>query len=159
MPRLFAGRRASHSRSAYLNNDRAEEGAAEAAIEIPANSRVHPMKTMFTVLTISALLFGCAWRPAEVPVSLLGQPIPPAAAQKTIVIRPDTRWVNVTGGDTVRFLVGDKAFGWGFDVAAGVKAVDLERVAPPGMLDHPVVAYVAPDPRYIGGRNGKSRNR
>ncbi|HEY8608193.1 MAG TPA: CzcE family metal-binding protein [Noviherbaspirillum sp.] len=117
------------------------------------------MKTLSACLIAFGLLTGCAYRPAEVPVSLLGQPIPVTAAQKTIVIHPDTRSVRVTGGDMVRFVVGDKSFSWAFNVAAGVQSVDLDRVAPPGTLDHPVVAYVAPDPRYMGGGDGRSRSR
>lgn len=86
--------------------------------------------------------------------SLLGDPAPVAAATRTIVLTPDTRWVNVTGGDIVKFVAGDKAFAWNFDVGAGTSSFDLNRVAPPGTLDHKITAYVAPDPRYIGGDGG-----
>lgn len=80
---------------------------------------------------------------------LYGDPASAAAASYTIVIRPDTRYVNVTGGDTVNFIVGDKSFAWAFNVARTVWAFDLNEVAPPGMLDHKIRAYVAPDPKYI----------
>jgi hypothetical protein len=82
---------------------------------------------------------------------LLGDPAPVAAATRTIVIEPDTRWVNVTGGDIVKFVAGDKTFAWNFDVSSAISSFDLNRVAPPGTLNHQVTAYVAPDPRYIGG--------
>lgn len=100
------------------------------------------------------LLSACAYQNLERPIALLGDPAPPAAATKSIVIRPDTKWVNVTGGDIVKFVVEDKTFAWAFNVASNVDAFELNRVAPPGMLDHRVVAYVAPDPRYLGGDGG-----
>lgn len=109
------------------------------------------MKRLFIQFSALALLSACAHRNIEHPVSFLGDPAPVAIATETIVIRPDTKWVNVTGGDTIRFVVGDKDFAWAFNVAGSVMSFDLNRVAPPGVLDHRVVAYIAPDPRYIGG--------
>lgn len=87
----------------------------------------------------------------ETPVRLLGDPAPPEAAQYAIAITPSTRWVNVTGGEIVRFDVGGKSFAWSFTGASSVSSFDLRRVAPPGMLDRSIMAYIAPDPRYIGG--------
>ncbi len=101
--------------------------------------------------TIAVLLSACAQYNPAPPISFLGDPAPVSAATETIVIRPDTRWVNVTGGDTVKFIVDDKAFAWTFNVATTVNAFDLARVAPPGVLNRRVDAYVAPDPRYMGG--------
>lgn len=80
-----------------------------------------------------------------------------SAAEKTIEILPETRWVNVTGGEHIRFVIGDRAFGWAFNVAIGVSSFDLRQVAPPGILNRPVIAYVTPDPKYIGG-NGNERS-
>lgn len=106
-----------------------------------------PSIYLFTAVLLSA----CAHHPAEWPIAFLGDSAPTSAATKTIVVQPETKWVNVTGGEIVAFAVGDKRFAWAFNVAAGVKSFDLRRVAPPGTLDRPVETYVAPDPRYIGG--------
>lgn len=80
---------------------------------------------------------------------LYGDAAPSSAANYTIVIRPDTRYVNVQGGDTVNFVAGDRQFAWTFNVARTVWAFDLNDVAPPGALDHTVKAYISPDPKYI----------
>lgn len=109
------------------------------------------MKTQRIHLIAVALLAACAHGKVEQPIAFLGDPAPLTAAAKTMVITPDTKWVNVTGGDIVRFDVGDKSFAWTFNVASGVRSFDLSRVAPPGILNRRVEAYVAPDPRYIGG--------
>ena len=82
------------------------------------------------------------------PLDLLGDPAPLAAARRTIVITPDTEWVNVEGGEIIRFIVGNQSFVWNFDVSWGTDSFELNRVAPPGLLQRRVTAYVAPDPRY-----------
>lgn len=93
------------------------------------------------------LMAGCAGPPR---VELYGSPAPSAAAQRTIVITPETRWVNVEGGEVVNFVVGDKMFAWDFYVGYTVTHFDLNLVAPPGVLQQRVTAYVSPDPRYRG---------
>ncbi|WP_420476255.1 CzcE family metal-binding protein [Noviherbaspirillum sp. ST9] len=100
------------------------------------------------------VISACAHLSAEPPVKMLGDPAPDTAATQTIEIRSDTKWVNVTGGDIVKFVVGGKSFAWAFNVGTGVSRFDLSRVAPPGVLDRPVFVYLAPDPRYIGGGDG-----
>ncbi|NEX61033.1 CzcE family metal-binding protein [Noviherbaspirillum galbum] len=92
---------------------------------------------------------GCA--APEPRLELLGSPANVSAAERVVVIEPQTRHVNIEGGQIVRFDVGQKSFAWHFMLGAGQRTVPLERVAPPGVLDHPVTAYVSPDLRYIGG--------
>jgi len=81
---------------------------------------------------------------------LYGNPVPPSSGARTIVINPDTRHVNVEGGEVINFRVGDKIFSWSFFVAQSVHTFDLNQIAPPGLLDHKVSVYVSPDPRYWG---------
>jgi len=78
-----------------------------------------------------------------------GDPATDAGATKTIAIGPDTYFVNVTGGEVVKFVDGGKSFVWDFDGPYSY-TFDLKRVAPPGVLDHRVMAYVDPDPYYNG---------
>jgi hypothetical protein len=85
------------------------------------------------------------------PADLLGEAVPASGAQQTIVVGPDTHYVNVTGGDIVKFVVGDKSFTWDFDTAGNIGSFDLSKVAPAGTFDHKVMVYVARDPTYAGG--------
>lgn len=87
---------------------------------------------------------------AQPRLDLLGDPAPPTAAGRTIPIRPDTKFVNVQGGEVVRFDVGGQSFAWSFSGPVNLMTFDLARVAPKGMLDHPVTAYISPNPLYIG---------
>ncbi|MFZ6724064.1 CzcE family metal-binding protein [Undibacterium sp. MH2W] len=81
-------------------------------------------------------------------LDLLGDPAAVSEAQRTIVITPDTKYVSVTGGETVKFIVGEKSFAWRFDVAMTVSAFELGQVAPAGLINQKVVAYITPDPMY-----------
>ena len=79
---------------------------------------------------------------AEIPSRLLGDADVPADAMRTITITPDTKYVNVTWGEVVDFKVDGQEFAYKFDGAGKVTSFDLQRVAPAGMLAHPVMAYV-----------------
>jgi hypothetical protein len=112
--------------------------------------RMKPRSLFLSILAL-ALLASCASRSDYAPrLDLLGDPAPVEGATQTIVISPDTKWVNVTGGDTVKFIVGDKAFAWSFSGPQSVSSFALNHVAPAGILNREVIAYVAPDPRYVG---------
>jgi hypothetical protein len=111
--------------------------------------RIIPTSILFG---ISLALSACTQRTSY--IDLYGQSAPPAAAERTIVITPATRYVNVEGGQTVNFVVGDRQFAWSFNVARTVHSFDLNEVAPPGMLNHAVRAYVTPDPKYIDAPSG-----
>ncbi|HEY8609646.1 MAG TPA: CzcE family metal-binding protein [Noviherbaspirillum sp.] len=76
----------------------------------------------------------------------------PGIEGRLIIIRPETRYVNVEGGELVRFQVDGQEFGWHFLVARTVHAFDLNDVAPQGLLKHRVRAFVTPDPRYIASQ-------
>ena len=105
----------------------------------------------------AAILSGCAGNHAQVVprIDLLGMPVIDQSAtlshQRTVTITPDTRWVNVDSGDTVRFAVGDQSFGWNFQASPNVATFDLNQVTPPGLLPHRVAVYVAPNRLYDTG--------
>ena len=101
----------------------------------------------FAVLAV--LLSACA---AVTPrQDLVGTAVPLESATRTVTITPETRYVNVVGGDVVRFVAGNQAFGWDFNVSPIVTVFALNQVAPQGMLNHEVLVYVTPDPRYYEG--------
>ena len=106
---------------------------------------------------LGSLLVGCAGTtyPVMPRIDLLGMPVIDDSAMlqgsRTITITPDTRWVNVTGGDTVRFVAGGRSFAWNFQVGPTVAVFDLKQIAPPGTLARPVLVYVAPNPVYNSG--------
>lgn len=84
-------------------------------------------------------------------LAFIGGPAPAAAAERSITIGADTKYVNVTAGTTVRFVVGDQSFTWNFQSGGlHIAPVDLRLLAPANMLDHKIIVYVADDPLYQG---------
>ena len=84
--------------------------------------------------------------------SYYGKPSDPTAAQREILIKPDTRSVNVTAGQVVRFAFAngaDSAFAWNFDTWGG-RVAQLDRLAPDGVKLRPIKVYIGDDPRYGG---------
>jgi uncharacterized protein (UPF0333 family) len=99
------------------------------------------------------LLAGCAGtHAADERTDLWGSPASAAAATKTIVVTPQTAYVNLIGGDVVRFVVGDKSFTWSFDGNYFPAAIDISKVSN-GLLQRPLIAYVEVNPMYQRDRN------
>jgi len=93
-------------------------------------------------LAMAGLLSACAQTPATKqmyqPSVLTGS----VAADRTIVLGPDTDSVAVTYGQTVRFVTpSGQSFVVKFD---GTRATaDLTPLAPAGALNRPVMAYIS----------------
>jgi hypothetical protein len=106
------------------------------------------MKTKSLTRTLLALTLSCsAFAAMAAPAtSILGQAEPATAANRIVTITPNTKYVNVQGGQTVEFNTGSQTFAWNFD--GPIYSFNLNRVAPPGALDHKVIAYVTPNPLY-----------
>lgn len=113
-------------------------------------------RSIFYPLAAALVLSGCAGvatGPGAQRIELLGTPVTGQSAvlasPRTITITPETRWINVTSGDTVRFIVGEQTFAWNFQVSATITSFYLNQVAPPGMLARQIPVFVAPNPLYI----------
>jgi len=114
-----------------------------------------PVATRLTALAgLATLATLAACSSAGPRADLLGMAAPASSATQTVTITPDTRWVNVTGGDTVRFVAGEREFAWNFNVNPMVATFDLNRVAPPGLLGRELPVYVDPNPLYSVNREG-----
>ena len=72
--------------------------------------------------------------------------------QRSITIRPNTKYVNVNAGEIVRFVdqASGKSFIWKFGGVTrddGGYSFDLATVAPRGIVNGAVTAYVGPELR------------
>ena len=90
----------------------------------------------FAMLSLSPLALA-------VDTSEIGMLGNPNSYTRTIEIRPQTKSVNVMKGEVVKLVdqATGKSFVWNFDTW-GNKSFDLTAVAPAGMLDHKITAYV-----------------
>ena len=107
----------------------------------------------FLPAVATAVLFSACASPTKSTDGLgrLGEPAPLSTATRQVNIAPDTSYVDVADGETVKFVVGDKSFAWKFDGSPDGYAFDLQRVAPPAFFTHVVDANVAANPMYVGG--------
>jgi hypothetical protein len=112
------------------------------------------MKTKLLLSVLMSATFAASGIAAAAPqpISFLGAAAPQnAAVDQVIVITQATRHVNVIGGSTVRFVVGDQSFTWTFQNGnVHVAPFDLARVAPAGLLKQAVTTYVSDNPMYVG---------
>jgi heavy-metal resistance protein CzcE len=107
-------------------------------------------------LSAASLSAGAALKPAD----LFGQPVrAPAAeraiitavADRTITITDETKWVNVTRYEVIRFVSNGREFAWYFDGVAQPRPFDLTQIAPAGFVGHSVTVYVSPSDRDLSG--------
>jgi hypothetical protein len=106
-----------------------------------ATTERNPMNKL--TLPVLALGLAAALGAHAARTDLYGDPTAISEASRTIEITPDTTHVNVRMGEVVMFISRGQAFAFNFD-GPRPQSFDLSRVAPPGMIDHKVVAYVAP---------------
>jgi hypothetical protein len=80
---------------------------------------------------------------AELAPSLLGDVVSADQAQRTVVITPSTKWVNVAQDETVKFEANGKTFAVDFN-GPSTNSFNLQSLAPAGTLDHQVAVYLEP---------------
>ena len=79
-----------------------------------------------------------------------GTSVPVSTDARQITISPQTKWVNVTDGETVKFDVNGKTFAWNVDTFGTDTVFDLAKIAPADIQVNGVRVYVAPNPLYTG---------
>jgi len=99
------------------------------------------MKTLVKAVSVLALSAASLSAFALTNADRYGEAASPVAAERTIVIGPNTRSVNVNHGEVVKFVANGQEFAWDFDGLP--QAFDLKQVAPQGAIDHNVRVYVA----------------
>ena len=109
-------------------------------------------KCFLLLMFAGAISTGCSSLQPSVAQNpaLLGDPAPAPVATRTVHITPDTKYVNINGGEIVNFIAGDKSFAWSFNASQYPSAFDLKAIAPSGWVSQPIVAYIAPNPINLG---------
>lgn len=91
----------------------------------------------FAALTLSAASLSAS---ALTSGDIYGEAADPAVAARTIVVTPQTKFINVNHGEVVKVKAGSREFAWDFDGLA--RPFELNKIAPEGALDHSVRVYV-----------------
>jgi len=76
--------------------------------------------------------------------------------KRTVVVEPDTKWIHVTGGETIRFVLRqqdqEQSFVWRFTTYGGSPTIDLGAMAPlEGIATEQTYVIVKTDPKYRRG--------
>ena len=72
-----------------------------------------------------------------------------ADVDRVIVIDDGDKYVNVEGGESIKFVIGEDSFEWLFDTYDTSPVFNLKEIAPAGLLgDQQIKVYVSPDPLY-----------
>jgi Heavy-metal resistance protein CzcE len=101
----------------------------------------------FAALTLSAASLSAF---ALTPGDLYGEPAASGyAPDRTVVVTPSTKYINVEHGDIVKLKIGDQDLSWNFDGVT--RPFDLSKIAPEGSLDHKVEVYVETSMPRDGG--------
>jgi hypothetical protein len=101
------------------------------------DNTVKPFVSTIAALTLSAASFSAA---ALTFGDLYGESAQASAAERTIVITPGTKRVNVNHLEVVKFVVGSQEFVWDFDGL--LQSFDLNKIAASGAIDHNVRVYI-----------------
>lgn len=100
---------------------------------------------LVTALSTSAFAMGPTGTAAD-----YGAPVAGAAGERTVTIKPATRWVNVINGETVTFIIDGKSFSWHVDTYPTLNEFDLAKIVPAGVVATSVRVFVSPNPHYFG---------
>jgi plastocyanin len=110
------------------------------------------MKTILSTAALGlALLAGFAHAAPTATTSTsaasYGETARAEAADRTIVVKPGAA-VNVTNGETVTFIVGEKSFTFHFQTYSSTQSLPLAAIAPADVNAGSVRVYVAASPLY-----------
>lgn len=94
-------------------------------------------------LSASLIAAGANAAPAAHDASWYGAPVTVQKGARTIVVTPQTRYVNVTNGETVTFAVGEQRFSFQFQTYPQTQVTELSTIAPAGVEVGGVRVYIA----------------
>ena len=107
-------------------------------------------KALRTAVIAAAIVATAGGAQAAANTNEIGMAPAHPNADRHVVIKADTKWVNIDDGDTVEFNVDGKSFTWHFDTLRGESAFELSKIAPQDVDVGKVVVYVAANPLYRG---------
>ncbi|MBZ2209765.1 CzcE family metal-binding protein [Massilia soli] len=102
------------------------------------------------LIASAAIAFGASAAGPTGAAGDFGAPVANSAAARAFTVKPATKYVNVTDGETVRFAVDGKEFSWHFSAWPGAQQIALDKLAPTGTVAGGVTVHVARNPLYYG---------
>lgn len=106
------------------------------------------LSATLAAILLSAAVAACAASDGPADAATYGRMAPANATRREIAVKPDTKWVNVRDGDTVRFVADGRSFTWHFSTYPNTTHLDLAVIAPQDFPSGKVVVYVAQNQLY-----------
>jgi hypothetical protein len=107
------------------------------------------MQKIFAGAFALALVLGSAAQAAPAnAVSDVGPVGIAATAERTLDVKPGTRYLNVRNGETVAIRDGERSVTWFVQVAPHVNLIPLSRILPGSGDGKDVLIYIAPGHQY-----------
>jgi plastocyanin len=106
------------------------------------------LSASIAIFIVSASVAASAQSAVSTEAAKYGQIVPANSTRKEIVVKPDTKWVNVRDGDTVRFVADGRNFTWHFATYPNTTHLDLATIAPQDFPSGKVTVYVAQNQLY-----------
>jgi hypothetical protein len=100
------------------------------------------MKLLVPAVTSIALSVASLSALAMTNADYYGEAASPAAAVRTVVVGPNTRWVNVDQGENVKIVANGQEFAWHFN--GTLPTFNLKQIVPQGAIAQDVSVYIAP---------------
>lgn len=102
-------------------------------------------------ILVSGLSLGASANELPGTSADLGSVSPAGLSDRTIIIEPGTRSINVTNGETVTIVVAGQRFTWNVETLPNQGVFNLAQIAPKDLQVSAVQVYVDPNPMYFGG--------
>jgi hypothetical protein len=107
---------------------------------------IQSFSALALALSISLTAAAAPAVPAPVtPASDYGSVVRDAAAVRKIVVKPSTKWVNVTNGETVTFVVEGKSFTYSFQTHPYNNVLPMAAIAPANLNVGSIRVFVTHD--------------
>ncbi len=103
--------------------------------------------TIYVATILTSVVYPIAY--AANHASKFGSAAPSSSAQRTINLDQNSKYVNVTQGETITFVSEGHSFTWNFDTF-GTPVFDLSHIAPNNINTRNIVVYTREDPTFTG---------
>lgn len=81
--------------------------------------------------------------------SKFGNAASSSSAQRTVKLDQNSKYINVTQGETITFVFEGNSFTWNFDTF-GTPVFNLKDIAPKNINTQNIIIYTREDPTFTG---------
>lgn len=105
------------------------------------------LRTIYIATISTNFLYPIAYAANHAPK--FGSAAPSSSAQRTIKLDQNSKYINVTQGETITFVFEGNSFTWNFDTF-GTPVFNLKEIAPKNINTQNIVIYTREDPTFTG---------